>query len=98
MSKPVMIDSDNSERYIVLAAAKSVAGIGVPEFSTAHNRAKAVFCVQCTATSRLWWAGQGHRKMRRYLWKPVTPTLFGSPPVRLASVVVIVQIIPQGLS
>ncbi|MDR6056910.1 Rha family phage regulatory protein [Escherichia coli] len=43
MSKPVMIDSDNSERYIVLAAAKSVAGIGVPEFSTAHNRAKAVF-------------------------------------------------------
>ncbi|EEW2009201.1 Rha family transcriptional regulator [Escherichia coli] len=43
MSKPVMIDSDNSGRYIVLAAAKSVAGIGVPEFSTAHNRAKAVF-------------------------------------------------------
>lgn len=38
-----MIDSDNSGRYIVLAAAKSVAGIGVPEFSTAHNRAKAVF-------------------------------------------------------
>ncbi len=34
MSKPVMIDSDNSGRYIVLAAARSVAGIGVPEFST----------------------------------------------------------------
>ncbi|MFS1695813.1 Rha family transcriptional regulator [Escherichia coli] len=43
MSKPVMIDSDNSERYIVLAAAKSVAGIGVLKLITEHNRAHAVF-------------------------------------------------------
>lgn len=38
-----MIDSDNSGRYIVLAAAKSVAGIGVLKFAHAHNRASAVF-------------------------------------------------------
>ncbi|EOD0050629.1 Rha family transcriptional regulator [Escherichia coli] len=43
MSKPVMIDSDNSGRYIVLAAAKSVAGIGVLKLITEHNRAHAVF-------------------------------------------------------
>ena len=36
MSKPVMIDSDNSGRYIVLAAAKSVAGIGVLKLITEH--------------------------------------------------------------
>lgn len=38
-----MIDSDNSGRYIVLAAAKSVAGIGVLKLITEHNRAHAVF-------------------------------------------------------
>ena len=43
MSKPVMIDSDNSGRYIVLAAAKSVAGIGFLKLITEHNRAHAVF-------------------------------------------------------
>lgn len=38
-----MIDSDNSGRYIVLAAAKSVAGIGFLKLITEHNRAHAVF-------------------------------------------------------
>ena len=38
-----MSDSDNSGRYIVLAAAKSVAGIGVLKLITEHNRAHAVF-------------------------------------------------------
>ena len=46
-----MIDSDNSGRYIVLAAAKSVAGIGVLKLITEHNRAHAVFSCheQCYA-------------------------------------------------
>lgn len=40
------IDYENFGRYTVLAAAKSVAGRGNPEFIRAHNRAKAVFlCV-----------------------------------------------------
>ncbi|AKH89025.2 Rha family phage regulatory protein [Edwardsiella tarda] len=37
------VDSLNCGRYTALAAAKSVAGIGVLEFSTAHDRAIAVF-------------------------------------------------------
>ncbi|MEP9011487.1 Rha family phage regulatory protein [Enterobacter kobei] len=47
MNAPQKIDYDNSGRYTVLAAAKSVAGIGVPEFVRAHDRAYAVFlCVK----------------------------------------------------
>jgi len=37
------IDSINSGRYSLRAAAKSAAGIGVPDMTTAHNRANAVF-------------------------------------------------------
>lgn len=40
---PVMIDSHNFGRYTAMAAAKSVAGIGVPESYIEHNRALAVF-------------------------------------------------------
>lgn len=39
----LIIAFNNSGRYTALAAAKSVAGIGVLEFKTAHNRALAVF-------------------------------------------------------
>ncbi|HEY3986480.1 MAG TPA: Rha family transcriptional regulator [Cedecea sp.] len=37
------IDSLSSGRYSALAAAKSVAGLRIPEFSTAHNRASSGF-------------------------------------------------------
>ncbi|NTZ40013.1 peptidase [Enterobacter sp. JMULE2] len=43
MNAPQKIDYDNSGRYTVLAAAKSVAGLRIPEFSTAHNRALSGF-------------------------------------------------------
>lgn len=65
MSKPVMIDSDNSGRYIVLAAAKSVAGIGVLKLITEHNRAHAVFRVMSIATPKLWWGVQGRLRSGR---------------------------------
>lgn len=39
----LIIAFNDSGRYTALAAAKSVAGIGVPGFIMAHNRAKAVF-------------------------------------------------------
>lgn len=39
----LIIAFNDSGRYTALAAAKSVAGIGVLEFKTAHNRALAVF-------------------------------------------------------
>jgi len=39
VNTPVIIDNSNSGRYTVFAAAKSVAGLRIPEFSTAHNRA-----------------------------------------------------------
>ncbi|AXF78711.1 peptidase [Erwinia tracheiphila] len=43
----LIIAFNDSGRYTALAAAKSVAGIGVPGFIMAHNRAKAVFlCVK----------------------------------------------------
>ncbi|EDS5484521.1 hypothetical protein JHG98_001169 [Salmonella enterica] len=42
-----IIDQVNFRVYTVIAAAKSVAGIGVPEFTSAHDRAIAVFlCVK----------------------------------------------------
>lgn len=43
MINPTNIASMNFGRYTDMAAAKSVAGIGVPEFVRAHDRAKAVF-------------------------------------------------------
>ena len=50
MSKPVMIDSDNSERYIVLAAAKSVAGISLLFSHKRTTRAMRVFLCRCSGT------------------------------------------------
>ncbi|MFD2021181.1 hypothetical protein ACFSKS_04800 [Pseudocitrobacter faecalis] len=46
----LIIAFSDSGRYTALAAAKSVAGIGVLELINEHNRALAVFCAQRIAT------------------------------------------------
>lgn len=74
------IDSAIPGRYTAQAPYKAGAGIGVLKFAHAHNRASAVFCARFL-TSKLWWGVQGHRKMRRGHVRPVTPTLYVSPPL-----------------
>lgn len=46
-----------------------------------------LFCVVRSATSQ-WWAGRGHRKVRRLPVTPVVPTPFSPPPLRLEPLVV----------
>ncbi|MEN2732328.1 ash family protein [Escherichia coli] len=59
------IDSAISGRYTVSAPYKAGAGIGVLKLSTAMYDAPASFYRPHLLTSRLWWAGRGHRKVRR---------------------------------
>ena len=54
-------------------------------------RACVFFCVVRSAISQ-WWAGRGHRKVRRYPVWPVRSTSFSPPPVGLTSPVVVLKI------
>lgn len=82
------IDSAIPGRYTVQAPYKAGAGIGVLELHTATIGALASFCCYNSAIPKLWWAGWGHRKVRRFPYAPVTPTLLSSPPAKLAFPVV----------
>lgn len=82
------IDSAIPGRYTVQAPHKAGAGIGVLELHTATMGALASFCCYSSAIPKLWWAGWGHRKVRRFPYAPVTPTLLSSPPAKLAFPVV----------
>lgn len=72
------IDSAIPGRYTVQAPHKAGAGIGVLELHTATMGALASFCCYSSAIPKLWWAGWGHRKVRRFPYAPVTPTLLSS--------------------
>ncbi|MFC0140637.1 ash family protein [Erwinia mallotivora] len=60
LNKKSNVDSLDSGRYTALAAAKSAAGCGSPEFTIAHNRAYAVFlCAKhCHISTMVGRAGQ----------------------------------------
>lgn len=60
------IDSAIPGRYTVQAPYKAGAGIGVLELIKAIYDAPASFYRPHLLTSKLWWAGRGHRKMRRF--------------------------------
>lgn len=62
------IDSAIPGRYTVQAPYKAGAGRGNPEFTKAHNRALAVFCVMSSITPKLWWGVQGQLRLGRVLW------------------------------
>lgn len=74
------IDSAISGRYTVSAPYKAGAGIGVLKFAHAHNRASAVF-LRTFPHIQIMVGRAGHRKMRRGHVRPVTPTLYVSPPL-----------------
>lgn len=82
------IDSAIPGRYTVQAPYKAGDGIGVLEMLSAIYDAPASFYRLCLCTPKLWWAGRGHRKVRRFPITPVTPTPFSSPPAKLAFPVV----------
>lgn len=86
-----------STRFMVIAHQQNLvpglASCNYPQRTTALN---AVFLCASHGYILQWWAGRGHRKMRRYLWKPVRQPR-SVHHQRLASLVVIIYIIPQRL-
>ncbi|WP_278426803.1 Rha family phage regulatory protein [Hafnia paralvei] len=74
------IDSMNSGRYSSIAPAKSGAGIGVPEFTIAHNRASGFFvCDAQLYLSMVGWVGASKDAPGSVVTG--TPTLLSSPPM-----------------
>lgn len=76
----MMIDSMNSESYSSRAPAKSGVGIGVPEFTIAHNRASGFFvCDAQLYLSMVGWVGASKDAPGSVVTG--TPTLLSSPPM-----------------
>lgn len=77
----------NSERYIVLALAKSSVKLGGLELSYAHNRALCGFFVHSTQRHFNGGLGEGAERLAGFV-SASPPTLLSSPPVCLAALVV----------
>lgn len=82
------IDSAIPGRYTVQAPYKAGAGIGVLELHTATIGALASFLLLQLSYTQIMVGWVGHRKVRRFPYAPVTPTLLSSPPAKLAFPVV----------
>lgn len=53
-----------------------------PRFQQGAWLPSRLLCAGTATSVKQWWAGQGHRKMRRILCWPVVPTLPSSPPIK----------------
>lgn len=75
------IDSINSGRYSNSATTLLVAGRGNPELTIAHDRALAVFLCAKHCHIPIMVGRAGQPKAGRFLWSPVFPPLYVSPPL-----------------